>query len=113
MPEWYFLFAYAILRAIPNKLGGVIALVLSILVLLTVPFIHTSKLKGLIFRPLGKIFYWLFMVNFIFLTWIGSKPVEEPFIFLGQISSIFYFSYFLILIPTLGYVENKLLFNKY
>lgn len=113
MPEWYFLFAYAILRAIPNKLGGVIALVASILVLLTLPFIHTSKLKGLIFRPLGKLFYWLFMANFVFLTWIGSKPVEDPFIFLGQISSIFYFSYFLILIPALGFLENKLLFNKY
>lgn len=113
MPEWYFLFAYAILRAIPNKLGGVIALVASVLVLLTLPFTHTSKLRGLIFRPLGKLFYWLFMVNFIFLTWIGSKPVEEPFIILGQLSSIFYFSYFLLLLPILGYVENKLLFNKY
>ena len=113
MPEWYFLFAYAILRAIPNKLGGVIALVASVLVLLTLPFAHTSKLRGLIFRPLGKLFYWLFMANFVFLTWIGSKPVEEPFIILGQLSSIFYFSYFLLLLPVLGHIENKLLFNKY
>ena len=112
MPEWYFLFAYAILRAIPNKLGGVMALVASILVLLILPFIHTSKLKGLIFRPLGKTFYWIFMANFIFLTWIGYKPVEEPFIVLGQISSIFYFAYFLLFIPLLGLLENKLLFNK-
>ncbi len=112
MPEWYFLFAYAILRAIPDKLGGVVALVASILVLLVIPFVHTSKLKGLTFRPLGKMFYWIFMANFIFLTWIGSKPVEEPFIFLGQISSIFYFSYFLILIPLLGLIENNLLFKK-
>lgn len=112
MPEWYFLFAYAILRAIPNKLGGVIALVCSILVLLIIPFTHTSKIKNLTFRPLGKFVYWLFMANFIFLTWIGSKPVEEPFILLGQISSIFYFAYFLILIPILGLIENKLLFNK-
>lgn len=112
MPEWYFLFAYAILRAIPNKLGGVIALVFSILVLLIIPFTHTSKLKSLNFRPFGKFFYWLFMSNFIFLTWIGSKPVEEPFIFLGQISSIYYFSYFLIIIPLIGYLENNLLFNK-
>ena len=113
MPEWYFLFAYAILRAIPNKLGGVIALVLSILVLLVLPFSHTSKIKGLIFRPLGKFSYWIFMVNFIFLTWIGSKPVEEPFILLGQISSIIYFSYFLVFIPIFGLIENKLMFNKY
>nr|UAV89303.1 cytochrome b [Cladonema multiramosum] len=112
MPEWYFLFAYAILRAIPNKLGGVIALVASVVILLTLPFVHTSKLKGLIFRPLGKFTYWLFMANFILLTWIGSKPVEEPFIFIGQISSIFYFSYFLIWIPYLGWLENKLLFNR-
>nr|YP_004940458.1 cytochrome b [Clava multicornis]AER54467.1 apocytochrome b [Clava multicornis] len=112
MPEWYFLFAYAILRAIPNKLGGVVALVCSILVLLIIPFIHTSKLKGLNFRPIGKLLYWVFMSNFIFLTWIGSKPVEEPFIFLGQISSTIYFSYFLLFIPLIGLLENKLLFGK-
>lgn len=113
MPEWYFLFAYAILRAIPNKLGGVIALLLSILVLTIIPFIHTSKLKSLNFRPLGKSFYWVFMANFIFLTWIGSKPVEEPFIFLGQVSSIIYFTYFIFIIPVMGFIENKLIFNKY
>lgn len=112
MPEWYFLFAYAILRAIPDKLGGVVALVASILVLLVIPMVHTSKLKGLTFRPLAKFAYWLFMTNFILLTWIGSKPVEEPFILIGQISSIFYFSYFLILIPLLGIIENNLLFRK-
>ena len=112
MPEWYFLFAYAILRAIPNKLGGVIALVLSILVLAVLPFVHTSNLRGLSFRPLGKLLYWFFMVNFILLTWIGSKPVEEPYIFIGQLSSIFYFSYFLILVPITGIIENNLLFNK-
>ena len=111
MPEWYFLFAYAILRAIPNKLGGVVALVTSILILLLLPCTHTSKLRGLTFRPLGKITYWAFIANFFLLTWIGSKPVEEPFIFIGQLSSIFYFSYFLLFIPLLGHLENKLLFN--
>lgn len=68
MPEWYFLFAYAILRAIPNKLGGVIALVMSILILAILPFIHTSNLRGLSFRPIGKFLYWSFMMNFILLT---------------------------------------------
>jgi len=113
MPEWYFLFAYAILRAIPNKLGGVIALVLSILVLFTLPFINTSKIKNSNFRPLNKIFFWVFAANFILLTWIGSKPVEEPFITIGQISSIIYFSYFLIIIPIVGLIENKLHFKKF
>lgn len=112
MPEWYFLFAYAILRAIPNKLGGVIALVLSILVLTVLPLTHTSKMRNLSFRPIGKLFYWCFVVNFILLTWIGSKPVEEPFIVIGQISSIFYFSYFLLIIPITGLIENSLLFKK-
>ena len=112
MPEWYFLFAYAILRAIPNKLGGVIALVLSILVLAVLPFVHTSNLRGLSFRPIGKVLYWSFMMNFILLTWIGSKPVEDPYIFIGQISSVFYFSYFLLLVPLSGLIENSLIFNK-
>ena len=112
MPEWYFLFAYAILRAIPNKLGGVIALVLSILVLAVLPFVHTSNLKGLSFRPVAKLMYWFFMMNFILLTWIGSKPVEDPYIFIGQLSSIFYFSYFLLIVPLVGYLENNLLFSK-
>nr|WJJ70134.1 cytochrome b [Praya sp.] len=107
MPEWYFLFAYAILRAIPNKLGGVICLFLCILVLFLVPFLHTSWIRSLSFRPIGKIFYWFFISNFILLTWIGSKPVEEPFIFIGQISSIFYFLYFLFFMPLLGLLENK------
>lgn len=112
MPEWYFLFAYAILRAIPNKLGGVIALVLSIVILTTLPFTHTNKIKNLSFRPIGKIFYWIFIANFFFLTWIGSKPVEEPFISLGQLSSIIYFSYFIIIVPVTGFIENTLLFSK-
>nr|YP_004940489.1 cytochrome b [Cubaia aphrodite]AER54539.1 apocytochrome b [Cubaia aphrodite] len=112
MPEWYFLFAYAILRAIPNKLGGVIALVASIVVLVFLPFLHTSYLRGLTFRPLGKLAYWFFMANFILLTWIGSKPVEDPFIFIGQLSSIYYFSYFLIITPLLGQWENKLLWTN-
>nr|WJJ69973.1 cytochrome b [Apolemia sp. 3 CWD-2005] len=112
MPEWYFLFAYAILRAIPNKLGGVLALVASILILYLIPFIHTSWLKSLNFRPIGKLIFWIFISNFILLTWIGSKPVEDPFIFIGQLSSIFYFLYFLVLIPLIGLIENKLLFNN-
>jgi len=112
MPEWYFLFAYAILRAIPNKLGGVIGLALSIMILFITPFVHTSWLKSLIFRPIGKLLYWSFIFNFVLLTWLGSKPVEDPYIIIAQLSGFFYFSYFLFLLPLAGIIENNLLFNK-
>lgn len=111
-PEWYFLFAYAILRSIPNKLGGVIAMAASLLILFIVPFIHFSSLRSLMFRPIGKLFYWVFMANFIILTWIGAQPVEDPYIIIGQISTIIYFFYFIILFPTIGIIENKILYNR-
>ena len=109
MPEWYFLFAYAILRAILNRLGGVMALVLSIIILFIIPYVHTSNIKSLAFKPFSKYFFWLFIINFILLTWIGSKPVEEPFIIIGQYSTVLYFSYFILFIPFLGILENWLL----
>ncbi len=108
-PEWYLLFAYAILRSIPNKLGGVVALLFSILVLLFLPYLHKSRFKGLRFRPLSKIIFWFLVGDFLVLTWIGGQPVEEPYILIGQLASVFYFFYFLILVPIVGYVENKLL----
>uniref|UniRef100_L7Z8N7 Cytochrome b n=3 Tax=Dasyatidae TaxID=30469 RepID=L7Z8N7_9CHON len=108
-PEWYFLFAYAILRSIPNKLGGVLALVFSILILLLVPILHTSKQRSLTFRPITQILFWLLVTNTIILTWIGGQPVEQPFITIGQIASITYFSFFLILFPIAGWWENKML----
>lgn len=108
-PEWYFLFAYAILRSIPNKLGGVLALLFSILILFLMPIIHTSKLRSLIFRPIAKIFFWTLIANTAILTWIGGQPVEDPFIIIGQITSGLYFLIFVLLIPTLGLLENKLL----
>lgn len=108
-PEWYFLFAYAILRSIPNKLGGVLALLFSILILFLMPIIHTSKLRSLIFRPIAKIFFWTLIANTAILTWIGGQPVEDPFIVIGQITSGLYFLIFVLLIPTLGLLENKLL----
>nr|YP_004123614.1 cytochrome b [Oscarella malakhovi]ADO51543.1 apocytochrome b [Oscarella malakhovi] len=111
-PEWYFLFAYAILRSIPNKLGGVLALFASILILFLLPVLHKSLLRGLTFRPLGKTFFWIFVANFLVLTWIGGEPVEDPYVLIGQISSIIYFAYFLIITPLVGYLENKLLFQR-
>lgn len=112
MPEWYFLFAYAILRAIPNKLGGVIALVMSIIILFILPLIHTSKIRSISMRPLSKITFWWFLINFFILTWIGSKPVEEPYIIIGQWSSLYYFLHFIIIIPFIGWLENRLILNK-
>nr|AGB14378.1 cytochrome b [Pelophylax hubeiensis] len=108
-PEWYFLFAYAILRSIPNKLGGVLALLLSIMVLFLMPIIHTSKLRSLMFRPIAKTFFWALIANTTILTWIGGQPVEDPFITIGQIASGLYFLIFVLLIPSLGLLENKLL----
>nr|BAR91014.1 cytochrome b [Hydra vulgaris] len=112
MPEWYFLFAYAILRSIPNKLGGVLALILSIVILFIIPFLHTNKFFSLTFRPIGKLLYWVFIANFILLTWLGSKPIENPYILISIISSLFYFFYFLFIIPIIGKLENYLFFQK-
>nr|YP_009905849.1 cytochrome b [Somniosus microcephalus]QLI52405.1 cytochrome b [Somniosus microcephalus] len=108
-PEWYFLFAYAILRSIPNKLGGVLALLFSIFILMLVPMLHTSKQRSNTFRPPAQILFWLLVANAIILTWIGGQPVEQPFIIIGQIASVTYFSLFLIIIPLTSWYENKML----
>nr|ADZ47925.1 cytochrome b [Xenophyes cascus] len=93
-PEWYFLFAYSILRAIPNKLGGVIALMGSIAILLTMPLSSKSKFKSKQFCPPNQLLFWMFTTNLILLTWIGSNPVEPPFILMGQVLAFNHFSYF-------------------
>nr|YP_010960716.1 cytochrome b [Uropterygius macrocephalus]WNH38210.1 cytochrome b [Uropterygius macrocephalus] len=108
-PEWYFLFAYAILRSIPNKLGGVLALLFSILVLMLVPFLHTSKQRALTFRPASQLLFWLLVADMFVLTWIGGMPVEHPFIIIGQVASVLYFTLFLVLNPLVAWVENKAL----
>nr|YP_010954473.1 cytochrome b [Lisarda rhypara]WMV02036.1 cytochrome b [Lisarda rhypara] len=93
-PEWYFLFAYAILRSIPNKLGGVIAMFASIAIIVILPFTNKSKFQGLPFYPLGQLLFWSWVVTTFLLTWIGARPAEEPFIFTGQVLTVVYFLYF-------------------
>nr|BAU98015.1 cytochrome b [Protobothrops elegans] len=106
-PEWYFLFAYGILRSIPNKLGGALALVMSIAILFTVPYTHTAHTRSMMFRPFMQLTFWSFITTFIIITWAATKPVEPPFTEIGQLASILYFTFFLAN-PMLGLMENKM-----
>jgi ubiquinol-cytochrome c reductase cytochrome b subunit len=112
VPEWYLLPFYAILRSIPNKLLGVIAMFSALLIIATLPIIDLGKSKGLQFRPLSKLFFWVFVVNFIILMILGAKHVESPFIELGQISTVLYFGYFIIIFPIISTFENTLIYFK-
>ena len=95
-PEWYFLFAYAILRSIPNKLGGVIALVISIAILFILPFTNKFTFQSSQFYPINQILFWIITITVILLTWIGARPVEDPYILTGQLLTVIYFLYFII-----------------
>nr|AAO66216.1 cytochrome b [Leioheterodon geayi] len=106
-PEWYFLFAYGILRSIPNKLGGTLALVMAVAILITAPFTHTSPIRSMTFRPMAQLMFWTLIATFFTITWAATKPVEPPFILISQITSILYFSFF-IMNPLLGLIENKM-----
>ena len=109
VPEWYLLPFYAILRSIPNKLLGVIAMFSAILILLAMPFTDLSRYRGIQFRPLSKIAFFIFVANFLILMQLGAKHVESPFIEFGQISTVLYFSHFLIIVPLVSLFENSLI----
>jgi len=111
VPEWYFLPFYAILRSVPDKLGGVVLLLASILVLLALPFYANSKVRSSAFRSLNKIFFWFFFSTCLLLGWIGGKNIEPPFYFIGQAATFFYFFYLLAIIPGIIYLEN-IFWNK-
>jgi ubiquinol-cytochrome c reductase cytochrome b subunit len=108
VPEWYLLPFYAILRSIPNKLLGVIAMFSAILILLAMPFTDLSRSRGIQFRPLSKIAFYIFVANFLILMVLGAKHVESPFIEFGQISTVLYFAHYLVIVPTISLLENSL-----
>ena len=107
VPEWYFLPFYAILRAIPDKLGGVIAMFSAIFVLFLLPWLDTSKVRSATFRPIYKILFWIFLIDTVILGWVGSKPAEGIFIIISRIATFYYFLHFLILLPLLGKFERN------
>ncbi len=106
VPEWYFLPMYGILRSVPNKLGGVLLLLLSLLVLAILPFYTNSKIRSSAFRTIYKIFFWIFFGNCLILGWIGGKSIEHPYYMLGQIATFFYFFYLIVIIPLIIYLEK-------
>lgn len=107
VPEFYLLFAYAILKSIPSKLGGIIALGLAILILGITPITHTSKIRSNRFKPLSRKNFWLFIGNFFLLTYLGGLHAEDPYVLVTQISTIFYFSFFVLFLPIIGIIEDK------
>jgi ubiquinol-cytochrome c reductase cytochrome b subunit len=107
VPEWYFLPFYAVLRSIPNKLGGVVAMVCAILVLILLPYINISKIRSPKFRPLFSFVYWFLVFDFLLLGWVGQKPVEDPYILIGLLATLLYFGIILIGFPLIGFIENR------
>jgi ubiquinol-cytochrome c reductase cytochrome b subunit len=112
VPEWYFLPFYAILRSIPDKFGGVAGMVGAILILLILPFNNTSCVRSSAFRPIYRQFYWLLVIDFLMLGWIGQEAVARPFVAIGQVATVFYFFFFIILFPLIGLIENSLMQTK-
>jgi ubiquinol-cytochrome c reductase cytochrome b subunit len=112
VPEWYFLPFYAILRSIPDKLGGVIAMFGAIVVLFLIPFINQSEVRSSTFRPIYRKLFWFLFADFLILGWIGQKVVESPYIEVGQIATVLYFLFFCVLLPGLGVLESAMIKHK-
>ena len=109
VPEWYLLPFYAILRSIPNKLLGVIAMFMSLLILLGMPILDTSRIRGSQFRPLMRFSFWTFVACFFILMFIGSQHVESPYVEIGAAATAYYFAWFLVVVPAIGIIENTLM----
>jgi ubiquinol-cytochrome c reductase cytochrome b subunit len=109
VPEWYFLPLYAVLRSIPHKLGGVIAMLSALIVLLVLPYLGTSEIRSSSFRPIHRTLFWLFILDWLILGWIGGCSPESPYLEIGQTATCFYFLYFLAIIPFIGVIESILL----
>ncbi len=108
VPEWYFLPFYAILRAIPDKLGGVLMMFGAIAILFALPWLDKSKIKSGAYRPIFQKFYWLFILNFAFLGWLGKAPAEGWYVWASRFSTLYYYAYFLIILPNLPKFEKTL-----
>jgi quinol-cytochrome oxidoreductase complex cytochrome b subunit len=112
VPEWYFLPFYAILRSIPHKAGGILTMGGAIAVLFLIPFNNTSNIRNTTYRPIFKVCYWSLIASWIVLTWIGQCPVEDIFAFVGQIATIYYYAFFILLVPIVGKIESELIHYK-
>lgn len=112
VPEWYFLPFYAMLRSIPNKLIGVVTMFASIFVWFLLPWLDKSKVRSGAYRPVFKVFFWIFAVNFFLLGWLGGQEVKEPYITLSRFSTLYYFTYFAIILPLLSKYEKPKMLPK-
>jgi ubiquinol-cytochrome c reductase cytochrome b subunit len=108
VPEWYFLPFYAILRSIPHKTAGILAMFGSIVVLFLIPFNYTGYIRNTTYRPIFKIFYWILVGDFLALLWLGQSPITDRNMALGQLFAVYYFSFFIVLVPIIGIVEHKI-----
>ena len=106
VPEWYFLPFYAILRAVPDKLGGVILMLAAILILFVIPWLDTSRVRSSTFRPIYKQFFWILVIDCIILGWVGANPPEGAFILIGRLSTAYYFAHFIVVMPLVGWLEK-------